>query len=271
MATTDQIKLFISTIAVLARNEYLSRDKWILPSVCIAQAALESGWNLEAKSVFGIKGEGFVATTTEYYNNKKITIQDSFRQYPDIAASVVGYYDFLRDTPRYARALNNPDYKDAVDKLIHTTDGAPYATAPNYEDVIIAIIEQNDLTRYDVRDNLEIDKNEPISTKKTVLEMAAAVIRGEYDVYPRRKELIEADGGNYDEVQDKVEELMGIAGNVEATETRYRTCVVQPNDGFWTIAERELGDGSRMEEVWTLNGMTRDTVIHPGDILKLPN
>lgn len=271
MATTEQIKLFISTIAVLARNEYLSREKWILPSVCIAQAALESGWDLKARSVFGIKGEGFVATTTEYYNGVKATIQDSFRQYPDIAASVVGYYDFLRDTPRYARALNNQDYKDTVDKLIHTTDGAPYATAPNYAEVIVAIIEQNDLTQYDVRDVLEIDKNEPISAQKTVLEMAAAVIRGEYDVYPRRKELIEADGGNYDEVQDKVEELMGVAGPVKPIETAYRTTVVLDGEGFWSVAERVLGDGRRMQEVWELNGMTKDTVIHPGDVLKVPN
>jgi flagellum-specific peptidoglycan hydrolase FlgJ len=58
---------FIETVGVLARNEYLSRKKWILPSVCIAQAALESGWNLEAKTLFGIKGKGFVATTSEYY------------------------------------------------------------------------------------------------------------------------------------------------------------------------------------------------------------
>ena len=57
---------FINTIGVLARNEYLSRDRWVLPSVCIAQAALESGWNLEASTLFGIKGEGF------HCNNKRI-------------------------------------------------------------------------------------------------------------------------------------------------------------------------------------------------------
>ena len=29
-----------------------------------------------------------------------------------------------------AGVVNNADYRDAVDKLIHTTDGAPYATSP---------------------------------------------------------------------------------------------------------------------------------------------
>ena len=82
-------------IGVLARNEFLSRDRWVLPSVCIAQAALESGWNLNAKTLFGIKGKGFTATTSEYYDGHYVQIQDSFRSYPNAASAVVGYYDFI--------------------------------------------------------------------------------------------------------------------------------------------------------------------------------
>ena len=142
---------FINIIAPLAVNEYLSRDIWILPSVCIAQAALESGWNLNASTLFGIKGKGFTATTSEWYSDHYEIIEASFRQYPDVASAVVGYYDFLRDTPRYKNALNNTDYKDAVDKLIHTADGFPYATDPNYIDTIIKIIERYNLTSFDER------------------------------------------------------------------------------------------------------------------------
>ena len=151
---------FINTVGVLARNEYLSRDKWILPSVCIAQGALESGWNLEASTLFGIKGEGFTATTSEYYNGHYVEIEDSFRSYPNVASAVVGYYDFLAETPRYANALNNSDYKDTVDKLIHTTDGLPYATDPDYIDKIITIIEQFNLTEWDVREDKESEGKE---------------------------------------------------------------------------------------------------------------
>ena len=151
---------FINTIGTLARNEYLSRNKWILPSVCIAQGALESGWNLNAKTLFGIKGKGFTATTSEYYNGNKVTIEASFRAYPNVASSVVGYYDFLANTPRYAKALNNPNYKDAVDKLIHTTDGAPYATDPEYISKVISIIEQYNLTEWDVREDKESEDKE---------------------------------------------------------------------------------------------------------------
>ena len=151
---------FINTVGVLARNEYLSRDVWILPSVCIAQGALESGWNLEASSLFGIKGEGFTATTSEYYNGHYVEIEDSFRSYPNVASAVVGYYDFLAETPRYCNALNNSDYKDTVDKLIHTTDGLPYATDPDYIDKIITIIEQFNLTEWDVREDKESEGKE---------------------------------------------------------------------------------------------------------------
>lgn len=151
---------FIKTVGTLARNEYLGRDVWILPSVCIAQGALESGWNLEADTLFGIKGEGFTATTGEYYDGHYVEIEDSFRSYPNVASAVVGYYDFLAETPRYCNALNNPDYKDAVDKLIHTTDGAPYATDPYYIDKIISIIEQFNLTEWDVRDEEESEGKE---------------------------------------------------------------------------------------------------------------
>ena len=143
---------FINTIGVLARNEFLSRDRWVLPSVCIAQAALESGWNLNAKTLFGIKGKGFTATTSEYYDGHYVQNQDSFRSYPNAASAVVGYYDFITGTPRYAGVVNNADYRDAVDKLIHTTDGAPYATSPTYINNVISIIEQYNLTKWDVRD-----------------------------------------------------------------------------------------------------------------------
>lgn len=43
MATKDQVNAFIAKLAAIARKEYLTRDKWVLPSVCIAQAALEPG------------------------------------------------------------------------------------------------------------------------------------------------------------------------------------------------------------------------------------
>ena len=238
---------FIRTIGTLARNEYLSRDVWILPSVCIAQGALESGWNLNAKTLFGIKGKGFTATTSEYYNGHYVEIEDSFRSYPNVASSVVGYYDFLRDTPRYAKALNNPNYKDAVDKLIHTTDGLAYATDPNYINKIISIIEQYNLTKWDDRtvylkpvdtvareviagqwgngqdrinrltqagydyNAVQARVNEILNPQpqlKSIDEVAREVVRGEWGNGADRKTRLAQAGYNYSEVQARVNALL---------------------------------------------------------------
>lgn len=198
---------FINTIGLLARNEYLSREQWILPSVCIAQAALESGWNLEARTLFGIKGSGFTATTSEYYNGNYVQIQDSFRSYPNVASAVVGYYDFLRDTKRYCNALNNSDYRDAVDKLIHTTDGAAYATDPNYISKVISIIEQYNLTEWDSR--------ESTGGSKSIDDVANEVIAGQWGNGEDRKTALANTGYDYSEVQNRVNQKLGV--NAEPT------------------------------------------------------
>ena len=147
---------FIKVISEYAIREYLKREKWILPSVCIAQAACESGWNLNAKTIFGIKGKGVVCNTKEFVKGEYITIKDSFAYYPNIESSVVGYYDFIANTPRYKNVLNESDYKKAVYYLQHTTDGKSYATSPTYESTIIRLIENYDLTRFDKRESDDI-------------------------------------------------------------------------------------------------------------------
>lgn len=150
---------FIEAVAPLAQHEYQTRELWILPSVCIAQAALESGWNLEAKTLFGIKGKGMTLDTSEYINGEKVNCKDSFVAYPDIAAAVSGYYDFLAKHERYRNALCNPDYRDAVYKLIHTVDGKPYATDPQYVEKVVNIVDKYDLTKYDCREEgLDLDE-----------------------------------------------------------------------------------------------------------------
>ena len=195
---------FIKTVGTLARNEYLSREKWILPSVCIAQGALESGWNLNAKTLFGIKGKGFTATTSEYYNGNKVTIEASFRTYPNVASSVVGYYDFLANTPRYAKALNNSDYRDAVDKLIHTTDGLAYATDPNYISKVVSIIEQYNLTAWDAREV----QPQPQPQLKPIDEVAKEVIRGEWGNGEDRKARLTQAGYDYNVIQARANEML---------------------------------------------------------------
>lgn len=209
---------FINTIAPIAQAEYKRRgkEKAILPSVCIAQAALESGWNLKAKTVFGIKGKGTSLPTTEYDKNSGtyVHIVDSFKSYPDISSSVVGYYDFIANTPRYKNCLNNSDYVSVVYHLQHTTDGKSYATDPYYERKIKSIIQQYGLTKYDC------EVVEPTGTKpttKTIEDVAREIIRGWYMENgvkkswgngAERKTKLEQAGYSYSQVQGLVNKML---------------------------------------------------------------
>lgn len=197
---------FINAIAPIVINEYLSRDKWVLPSVCIAQASLESGWNINARTLFGIKGKGFTATTTEYYNGNKVVIEDSFRLYPDVASSVVGYFDLITTSKIYQKVVNEPDYRKAVDGLINTGYGYGYATDPNYVKKVISIIENYNLTRFDTRPTANTSK--PSEPKKSIEEVAKLVIKGSYGNGSERKAKLESEGYNYNEVQSKVNEVL---------------------------------------------------------------
>lgn len=49
-----------------------------------------------------------------------------------------------------------------------------------------------------------------------------------------------------------------------------KTYTVKNGDSLWTIAAKQLGNGSRYKEIKSLNGLTSDT-IHAGQVLKLPN
>lgn len=44
---------------------------------------------------------------------------------------------------------------------------------------------------------------------------------------------------------------------------------VKAGDSLWAIADKELGDGSRYNEIKTMNGL-KDNTIHKGQVLKLP-
>lgn len=200
MATKTQINSFISTLSKIVVAIYKSRDRWVLPSVCIAQAALESGWNLNAKTLFGIKGHGISATTQEYVNGSYVTVQASFKAYPNIAAAVDGYYDLITTSSRYSGAVNNPDYKSAITAI----KAGGYATDPDYVTKIIAIIEANGLTKYDARKTVK----ETATNEATLETIAREVIAGKWGNGIQRKNSLTEAGYSYTEVQKLVNQIM---------------------------------------------------------------
>jgi nucleoid-associated protein YgaU len=64
--------------------------------------------------------------------------------------------------------------------------------------------------------------------------------------------------------------MLSVAPARPSDKPQASTYTVKPGDSFWRIAQQQLGDGSRYNEVAQANGMTAASVIHPGNVLKLP-
>jgi len=157
---SEKIENFINVIGNLARSEYINRknnnDNWVLPSICIAQGALESGWNLDAVTLFGIKGDGADLATSEYIDGEYINMVCSFEVFESVADSVKGYYQLICDSGLYDEGINNDNFVDSINSI-----GAIYATDPDYSNKIIDIINDFDLTSWDyIEDNAEVEETE---------------------------------------------------------------------------------------------------------------
>jgi len=128
----------------------------ILPSLTVAQAILESGWGKsglakECHNYFGMKWvEGCGCKYKAYPTNEQrsdgtyYTITAKFRKYSNLSRGIKGYYEFLQ-YPRYKALKNVTDYRLAC-KLIRDCG---WATSLSYTELLISLIEQYDLTRFD--------------------------------------------------------------------------------------------------------------------------
>lgn len=182
MATKMQVADFIDKLSKLAVAEYKKRKKagrkWVLPSVCIAQAALETGWGtsplmVKANAYFGIKagtswkGMVYSTKTQECYNGRDYTtITDLFRAYGSPKDSVADYFDLITGLDRYSGACNQQDAR----KCIQAVKDGGYATSPAYVTNVMSIINQYGLTKYDETGGAEVNQ------AKQIMERAASYI-----------------------------------------------------------------------------------------------
>lgn len=141
----DYVNVFFNNLAPLVVNEYVRRkgQKRLYPSTVLAMAALESGYNLNAPTLFGIKGEGVVLDTTEYINGENINIKDSFVIYPTLAEAIQGLYELMQ-WDNYDRATSTTDYVEEC-KMVQACG---YATDPDYADKLINIVNNYQLTMF---------------------------------------------------------------------------------------------------------------------------
>lgn len=144
---------FISMIGPAARRICLAYN---LPaSVCIAQAALESGWGeyvIGNFNYFGRKWGGWgnyeVHRTQEWINGEYVTIDANFQSYNSIEEAIEDWCQLIRKEPAYAPAAaiwdstwNLTDFVQALAPV--------YATDPGYADKVLDTIAANNLTVYD--------------------------------------------------------------------------------------------------------------------------
>lgn len=189
-------KDFIENVGKIAQDVYRERGT-VLPSVCVAQAGLESGWRLNCQTLFGIKGKGNRLLTQEFINGKFVTVSAEFKKYDNISEAVIQYYD-LMNTSRYKNVKNLKTAEEQI-RFIHRQG---YATDPDYSDKILKIICCNNLTEFD---NISTVTN---SEDEKLYEVAQRVIRGEYGNGAMRRAKLRQDGYDYKVIQNIVNQLI---------------------------------------------------------------
>lgn len=147
----------------------------VLASVSMAQCILESGWgeselSRKANNMFGMKknlsgntwagsawdGKSVISMKTgeEDKNGQSYTITAEFRAYPDVEHSIADHSAYLTGAKngknlRYKGLKDEKDYNKAVQII---KDGG-YATGSGYAASLCRLIEQYNLTDYDVKNN----------------------------------------------------------------------------------------------------------------------
>ncbi|MEZ5071931.1 MAG: glucosaminidase domain-containing protein, partial [Bacteroidales bacterium] len=138
---------YIETYAELAMKEM--QRTGIPASITLAQGCLESDNGnsrlaVKANNHFGIKCHDWEGESIRHDDDAR---NECFRSYPTAYDSYVDHSLFLSTKPRYASLfeLKPDDYKGWARGL----KKAGYATAPDYAGLLIKIIEENELDRYD--------------------------------------------------------------------------------------------------------------------------
>lgn len=142
------VKAYIQKWAGLAVEEM--RRTGIPASISLAQGIVESragrsGLALTANNHFGIKCHVSTKCRAGHCINFTDDVElDYFVVYQNAYKSWKAHSEFLKK-PRYKKCFQQEDYRGWARELKR----AGYATAPKYADIIISIIEQYDLSRYD--------------------------------------------------------------------------------------------------------------------------
>lgn len=217
--SSSETQNYIEKVALLAQKEALFRKNngrnWSLPSVCIAQSILETGWGkssimTKANAYFGIKsgrnwkGPVYSTKTKEWYNGVDATnITDTFRAYTTLEDSIKDYFNLICEYGRYAKACNTMNAKQCIQAI---ADGG-YSTYPTYVNEVMTLINSYDLTRYDtILGNIEntVPEGPEVDREALLNRVVDDVINNKYGSGKERVQKLAAEGFNYREAQNRV-------------------------------------------------------------------
>lgn len=136
--------------------EKAANDLGVKPEVLLSQAALETGWgqsiikNTETNSynLFNIKadsrwdGDKMTKLSLEYENDKPVNKNSYFRVYDTLQDSFDDYVNFIKNNPRYEKAMQNVSNPE---QYLHGIHKAGYATDPKYVEKIIKVMNSNSI------------------------------------------------------------------------------------------------------------------------------
>lgn len=178
-------------------------------SIKLAQGILESGDGrstlaVKANNHFGVKCGGSWSGGTYYhfdddYDRNGNLIKSCFRKYQSPEASYIAHTEFLKAGARYEFLFSYPktDYK----RWARGLKKAGYATNPKYADLLIKIIEQSDLARYDKMTGEVIvyepenpqnpDKIQAVTRRKSVNNQVKIIISAAGDTYSELAQILD--------------------------------------------------------------------------------
>jgi len=255
-------------------DEYINRYKdlavkemkrtGIPASITLAQGMIESDYGRsslarEANNHFGIKcHNGWTGPTVRHDDDRK---NDCFRKYSNPEESFYDHSDFLKTGSRYSFlfGLDNTNYK----AWAHGLKKAGYATNPDYANMLIRNIEENNLFYFDK----EYNQNNKTRQKKAVIEEQSPVKKADSIPVKKTDSIIDQKGDNTKPVTYKNDNV-SISARVQRVKENNRIQYIIVRDGD----TREKLENEFQLLRWELpkyNELSNNFELVPGQILYL--
>ena len=294
---------FLRNIIPAAQN--VARGKDIYASVMIAQAALESGWGTSALSkapnhnLFGVKGSYNgqsvnMQTLEDSGGQNYYSIQADFRKYPSYQESLEDYADKIVNGISGAPLFYSGAWKSKTNSYQDATAylTGRYATDTAYGSKLNRIIEQFGLTKYDTETAVNMAEEIASNETTTTSGNSYTVVSGDSLYAIARKtgtsiqELLSLNGLNLNSIIHPGQ-VLALSSKSASAETKQEestpkeekasaesakqnstggTYTVVSGDGLYAIARKT---GTSIEDLLSLNGLSLNSTIYPGQVLTL--